>query len=215
MAKVRVLVADDHSIFRDGVKFLLSRNKNIKVVGEATNGNEAIELYTELLPDILIIDISMTVKTGMEASQEIIQKYKEAKIIILSMYDDEDYIDRCIELGVKGYVVKSESGKELELAVDAVVSEKNYYSHRVQEVIFKKHSLSINRKSRLESTIVKFTVREEEIIDLIKEGLTSLQIADKLYISPRTVETHRANLLKKLGVKNSIELIKKAEKMKA
>jgi len=212
MVKIKVLIADDHSILRDGIQALLGRIKNLKVVGEASTGQEAVDKFFELNPDVLVMDISMPVKTGMDASFEILESNPDAKIIILSMYDDEEYIDRCLELGVKGYVVKSESGKELEQAIEAVLEGKNYYSHRVQEVIFRKHTLQINKKKR-ELPAVNLTRREVEIIQLISEGMTSPQMADKLFISPRTVETHRSNLLKKLNVKNAIELMKKAQQL--
>lgn len=211
MPRIKILIADDHSILRDGVRSLLTRTKNLQIVGEATNGLEAVEMYKSLLPDILIMDISMPVKTGMEAACEIMDQYKGARIIMLSMHDDEEYIDRCLELGVKGYVVKNESGKELELAVSAVAGGKNYFSHQVQEVVFRKHTQTINKKKKRQEVEVKLTEREIDIVRLVAQGLTSMQMAEKLFISHRTVETHRANVFKKLNVKNAIELVKKAE----
>jgi len=208
----KVLIADDHTILRDGIRSLVTRKKNMTVVGEATTGQEAIEKYAEFKPDLLILDISMPDKSGMEAAKEILMSSPEANIIILSMYDDEDYINRCLELGVKGYVVKNESGSELELAIQSVMEGKNYFSNQVQKVIFRKYSQDVSRSKQREEA--RLTKREIEIIKLIADGLTSQQIADKLFISPRTVETHRANLLKKMEVKNAIELVKKAEKLK-
>src|SRR6478609_7417816 len=211
MAKHKILIADDHAMIRDGVKTLLKQNKDCQVVGEAVNGNEAIEKYETLKPDLVILDISMPDMNGMEAANTIIKNHPEARVIILSMYDDEDYISQCIEYGVKGFVVKSESGSELNYAIKSVLEGRNYFSQRVQEVIVKKYTSGVKRKSK--EPEVKLTSRELEIIKLISEGLTSHQIADKLFISPRTVETHRANLMKKMDVKNSIELVKKVEKM--
>jgi Response regulator containing a CheY-like receiver domain and an HTH DNA-binding domain len=163
-------------------------------------------------PDLLILDISMPDVNGMEAARQILTDDPEAKIIILSMYDDEDYISRCMEHGVKGYVVKNETGGELDYAVRTVLKGQNYFSSQVQQVIFKKYSSNVTKKKQKEPE-VKLTSREIEIVKLISEGMTSHQMADKLFISPRTVETHRANLMKKVGVKNSIELVKKVEKM--
>lgn len=206
------MIVDDHAMIRDGVKTLLSRNKEWIVVGEGVNGREAIAKYKSLKPDLVILDISMPDLNGMEAAHQIVLDDPDAKIIILSMYDDEDYISRCMEVGVKGYVFKNETSSELDFAVRTVLKGQNYFSSEVQGVIFKKYSSNVIKKKQKEPDI-KITSREIEIVKLISEGMTSHQMADKLFISPRTVETHRANLMKKMGVKNSIELVKKVEKM--
>jgi DNA-binding NarL/FixJ family response regulator len=211
MHKHKILIADDHSMVRDGVKNLIHQNKDLVVIGEARSGNEALELYEKLRPDLLILDISMPDMNGMEVSRAILAKNPQANIVILSMYDDEDYISRCLEYGVKGYVVKNESGSELDFAIRSVLQGKNYFSRQAQDVIFRKYSQNVTRKKDQDNAI-KLTKREVEIIRLIAEGLTSQQMADKLFISHRTVETHRANLMKKMEVKNAIELVKKAQK---
>jgi len=212
MAKYKILIADDHAMVRDGVKNLIRQNKDYLVIGEASSGRQALDMYDELKPDLLIMDISMPDMNGMEVSREILSKDPQANIVILSMYDDEDYISRCLEYGVKGYVVKNESGGELDYAIKTVLQGKNYFSRQAQDVIFKKYSQNVTRKKSREDT-VKLTKREIEIIKLIAEGLTSQQMADKLFISPRTVETHRANLMKKVGVKNAVELVKKVQQL--
>lgn len=212
MQKYKILIADDHVMVRDGIKTLLSRNEDYEVVGEATNGIEALDMFNRLAPDLILLDISMPMMGGMEAAEAILKAHPEARIIILSMYDDEDYISRCMELGVKGYVVKSESGSELDYAIKSVVMGKNYFSSQVQNVIFKKYSSVVKAKKEKEPDI-KLTSREMEIVRLIAEGLTSQEMAEKLFISPRTVETHRANLMKKTGVKNAMELVRKAERL--
>ena len=213
MDKSRILIADDHSMVRDGIKTLLKQNKSYEVAGEAVNGREAREMYKLLKPDLLIMDISMPDLNGMEVAREILQEDPEARIVMLSMYDDEDYISLCMEYGVKGYVVKNETGSELDYAVKTVLKGQNYFSKQVQQVIFKKYSNNVIRKKSKEPE-VKLTTREIEILRLISDGLTSHQMAEKLFISPRTVETHRANLMKKTGSRNSIELMKKAQLMK-
>lgn len=212
MSKVKVLIADDHAMIRDGVKSLIRQNKELIVVGEAQSGKETLEKFEKLKPDLLILDISMPDLNGMEVSREILSQDPSAKIVILSMYDDEDYISRCLEYGVKGYVVKNESGGELEYAISAVLQGKNYFSRQAQDVIFKKYSQNVTRKKQKEE-VIHLTQREREIIKLIAEGLTSQQMADQLFISPRTVETHRANVMKKVGVKNAVELVKKAQQL--
>jgi DNA-binding NarL/FixJ family response regulator len=212
MSRAKILIADDHVMIRDGVKSLLSKNKELSVAGEASNGAEALEKYKSIKPDLLILDISMPDMNGMDAAEQILKVDPDAKIIILSMYDDEDYISRCMEYGVKGYVVKNETGSELDYAVNTVLKGQTYFSNQVQKVIFTKYSNTVSRKKQKDPE-VKLTGREVEIVRLISEGFTSHQMAEKLFISPRTVETHRANLMKKAGVKNSIELVKKMEKI--
>lgn len=212
MPKHKILIADDHAMVRDGVKNLIQQNKDLTVIGEAKSGNETLELFDKLQPDLVILDISMPDMNGMEVSKAILEKNPDANIVILSMYEDEDYISRCLEYGVKGYVVKNESGSELDYAIKSVLSGKNYFSRQAQDVIFKKYTQNVARKKPKEDAI-KLTKREIEIIKLIADGLTSQQMADKLFISPRTVETHRANLMKKVGVKNAIELVKKAQQL--
>ncbi len=206
------MLADDHAMIREGIKNLLKQAKDFLVVGEASNGAEAIAQYEKLKPNLLILDISMPDMNGMDTARKIVELDGNANILMLSMYDDEDYISRCIESGVKGYVVKSESGQELEYAVRAVLQGKTYFSHKVQEVILNKYKQNVTRKKQPEE-VVKLTNREIEIIQLIDQGLTSQQMADKLFISPRTVETHRANLMKKFTVKNAIELVKRARQL--
>lgn len=203
------MLADDHAMIRAGVKNLLKQSKDIVVAGEAENGRQAVELYEELRPDLIILDISLPDMNGMEVTQKILQFDSQANILMLSMYDDEDYVSRCIENGVKGYVVKSESGQELEYAVRTILEGKTYFSHQVHKIILNKYKQALSKKKERHEDI-RLTTREIEIIKLIDDGLTSQQMADKLFISPRTVETHRANLMKKFAVKNSIELVKKA-----
>lgn len=207
MKKYQILIADDHEMIREGIKMLLKKNKDYQVVGEAVNGIEAVSKYFLLKPDITILDISMNGQNGMDAAKEILSADKEALIIMLSMHDDEVYINQCIEIGVKGFVIKSESGKELDSAIQAVLNFNSYFSKRVQEVIVKKYTSGIKRSKQK----IKLTQRELEIVKLISEGLKTHQIAEKLFISPRTVETHRANLMKKVEATNSIELIKKLQ----
>ncbi|WP_073142396.1 response regulator transcription factor [Chryseolinea serpens] len=212
MKKHKIMLADDHAMIRAGVKNLLRESEDIVVIGEAENGRQAVDLYEELKPDLIILDISLPDMNGMEVTQKILAFDPSANILMLSMYDDEDYVGRCIENGVKGYVVKNESGEELEYAVHTILEGKTYFSQAVHKVILNKYKrAAVKKKERHED--IRLTAREIEIVKLIDDGLTSQQMADKLFISPRTVETHRANLMKKFAVKNSIELVKKARQM--
>lgn len=212
MSDFRILIADDHAMIRDGLRNLIQQNQSYTIVGEAKSGNEALQLFAQYVPDLIILDISMPDLNGMEVSKKILETYPDACILIFSMYDGDDYISRCLELGVKGYVIKNESGSELENAIQSVLEGKNYFSRHAQDVIFKKFSQNVGKKKQREE-IIKLTHREREIVKLISEGMTSQQMADKLFISPRTVETHRANLMKKVGVRNAIELVKKIQSL--
>ena len=211
MCKVEILIADDHAMIRQGVRSLLSRNSQWNVVGESVNGREAIQHFHELRPDLKILDISMPEVNGMDVAKHILTGDSEAKIIILSMYNDDDYISKCLEHGVRGYVVKSETGDQLEEAVQTVLRGDCYFSSEVQKSILKHYSSSSKKKTT--DSEIRLTAREIEIVQLISEGLTNQEMADRLFISARTVETHRANLMKKVGVKNAIELVKKVDQL--
>jgi DNA-binding NarL/FixJ family response regulator len=211
MCKVEILIADDHAMIRQGVRSLLSRNEQWNVVGESVNGREAIQHFHDLRPDLMILDISMPEINGMEVAKHILTGNRDAKIIILSMYNDDDYISKCLEHGVLGYVVKSETGDQLEEAVETVLRGDCYFSSEVQKSILRRYSNS--SRKRVSENDVRLTAREIEIVKLISKGLTNQEMADRLFISARTVETHRANLMKKVGVKNAIELVNKVDQL--
>src|SRR6478736_292104 len=212
MTKHKIILVDDHALIRSGVKNLLKQSRDMAVIGEAETGLQAIDLYEELKPDLIVLDISLADMNGMDVSQKILEIDPNANILMLSMYDDEDYVSRCIENGVKGYVVKSESSQELEYAVRTILQGKTYFGRKAQELILNKYKRGLVKKKERTDNL-KLTPREIEIIKLIDDGLTSNEMANKLFISPRTVETHRANLMKKFAVKNSIELVKKARNL--
>lgn len=211
MTQVNILIADDHEVIRDGVKALLEKNPGLTVVGEAADGFEAIEKAKVLNPDVILLDISMPRMNGMDAAQEIHAANPKTKIIILSMHVDADHITRCIEMDVMGYVVKTHGGKEIINAIEAVMAGRKFYSDIVTDTILEKYKeqrvLEVTKKAK---PAIELTSREKEIITFISEGLTNQKIADKLFLSFRTIETHRANLMRKLDAKNSIELVNKA-----
>lgn len=209
MTKYKILLADDHVMIREGIKILLKKNKEYDVIGEAVNGLDAIEKFKELKPDLVILDISMPELSGMDTAKQLLKIDPDALIIILSMFDDEDYIRLCIEIGVKSYVVKSESSEELVDSIKYVLAGETYFSSQVQQVVMKKYTRGV--KSNKNQMRVKLTEREIEIVKLISDGLTSHEIASKLFISSRTVETHRSNLLSKVDAKNSMEMLKKLD----
>jgi DNA-binding NarL/FixJ family response regulator len=207
---LKILLADDHQLVRNGIKMFLESEEGFEVTGEAENGHEAIKKNNELKPDIVLLDISMPEKNGLEAAPEILSALNKPKIIMLSMYLDEQYINSCMEAGVHGYIHKGADKDELISGVKKVMEGVSFYSKDVRDVMVNNYITSLKKKKqKLAHPEIKLTKRELEVIKLIMKGYTSNQIAEGLFISNRTVDTHRANIMQKLDVKNSIELINK------
>lgn len=207
---LKILLADDHQLVRNGIKIFLESEEGFEVIGEAKNGIEAIEKNNELKPDLVLLDISMQEKNGLETAPEILSAPHNPKIVMLSMYLDEQYINSCMEAGVHGYIHKGADKEELINGVKKVMEGISFYSKDVRDVMVNNYIISLKKKKQqLAQPKINLTRRELEVIKLIMKGYTSNQIAEELFISNRTVDTHRANLMQKLDVKNSIELINK------
>lgn len=203
---IKVIIADDHELIRNGIKSTLENQKEIKIIGEAKNGKEALEITEQLNPDVLVLDVSMPIKNGFEVAEQIIEKPNSPKVLFLTMYDDYEFINKCLDISGSGYLVKTDVGGELSDAIIAVYNGQKYYSNTVQKVIVHNYSMT---KSHSKKETVKLTNREKEVVNLLAKGMTSADIAESLFVSPRTIDTHRANLMRKLEVKNSVELINK------
>lgn len=207
---LKILLADDHQLVRNGIKMFLESESDFEVIGEAKNGVEVIKKNIELEPDLILLDISMPEKNGLEAAPELLQAPHAPKIIMLSMYLDEQYINSCMEAGVHGYIHKGADKEELINGVKKVMEGVSFYSKEVRDVMVNNYITSLKKKKQqLAHPKINLTKRELEVVKLIMKGYTSNQIAEELFISNRTVDTHRANLMQKLDVKNSIELINK------
>jgi DNA-binding NarL/FixJ family response regulator len=196
--KQSVIIADDHTLFRQGLKLILEDIENIEVVADVADGKELIEVSTLMKPDLIIMDINMPHVNGIEASRILLQDNPDFRILVISMYGDEQYYSSVIENGVKGFILKDADNSELRLAVKTILNGKTYFS---QELLLK---LIKNRQTNAQIAITK---REKEILALICQGLNSSEIAEKLFLSERTVENHRANLLDKTGCRNSLSLV--------
>ncbi len=196
--KQSVIIADDHTLFRQGLKLILEDIENIEVVADVADGKELIEVATLMKPDLIIMDINMPHVNGIEASRILLQDNPDFRILVISMYGDEQYYSSVIENGVKGFILKDADNSELRLAVKTILNGKTYFS---QELLLK---LIKNRQTNAQIAITK---REKEILALICQGLNSAEIAEKLFLSERTVENHRANLLDKTGCRNSLSLV--------
>ncbi len=207
--KIRVLIAEDHTIVRQGIAKLLEEQKNIQVVGEAINGKMAVEKALELKPDVIIMDIAMPILNGIEATKRIRKLLPESKVIILSMYSHEHYIHELLETGVSGYLLKDSSGRDIVNAIYAAMKNETYLSPGISKVVVENYLSPHKRQSR-EERYKSLSDREREIFQLIAEGHSTKQIADLLCISVSTVKSHRANIMEKLGIDSITKLVKYA-----
>lgn len=207
---IRVLIADDHQMFVDGLKSLLVEEKEMCVVGEARNGYEVLEICEHEQVDIVIMDINMPLMDGIQTSKKLSKTHPSVKILGLSMYNDKDYITDILKAGARGYVLKNTGKDSLMNAIATLQSGSTYLSEEVSKTL-----LSSFMKSQTgDQLIEKLSDREREVLDCIASGLTTYEIADKLFISKNTVETHRKNLLYKLKAKNTAELVNNAYKQR-
>lgn len=213
--KIKIVVVDDHQIVRDGISALLMKYNDIEIIGEASNGEEAITLLQSLKPYVLIIDIAMPKKDGIQASKEILEIHKDLNIIIFSSHAENENLSKAIEIGVKGILPKNTMREELVEAIYQVNEGKEFISKYISSASLFKF---IKEKTEKENTISdlknKLSEREIELLQLIVKGDTNKEIADKLFISQRTVEKHKSNIIKKLEMKSVVDLVKYAIKNK-
>jgi DNA-binding NarL/FixJ family response regulator len=208
--KKKVIIVDDHDMFRAGVKVLLNNTKSIEVVAEARNGKEFLETLDKHTPDAVLMDISMPVMDGIEATRQGLTINPSLKILALSMYGDEEYYFKMVRAGVKGFVLKSSGISELEKAIIEVSNDGNYFSNELLlQIISNFNDENINKETK-----PLLTKREIEVLKLVVTGLSNNEIAEKLNISVTTVKSHRANLLNKTMCNNSASLIMYAIKHK-
>ncbi|PLW94513.1 MAG: DNA-binding response regulator [Marinilabiliales bacterium] len=201
MKKIKVLLVDDHQIILDGIKSLLENADEIQVVATANDGNEALNTLKLITIDVILMDIDMPKLNGIDATRQIHEKYKDVRVIMLTMHNESAMIKNLIEIGAYGYLLKNSSKEELLDAICKVAKGEKYFSSEVTM------SLLNPEKSKTSDIQIDFTQREIEIIQLLADGHTNKEIGVKLFISHRTVDTHRTNILKKVGVNNVAGLI--------
>lgn len=209
---IRVVLADDHVFVRDGIKSLLENEANIEVVGEAIDGADALDVVVESKPDLLIVDIRMPNLTGIEVVEKLRSENNNVKIIMLSMHESEEYVLKSIKAGADGYLLKGSSKEEFLKALHTVAAGGKYFSGDISSILISKltnSSTSLEPKQNLSEEMM-ITKREKEILTLLLSGKGNKEIAEALDISKRTAEVHRFNLMKKLKVKNLMELSNKA-----
>jgi DNA-binding NarL/FixJ family response regulator len=208
--KLKIFIVDDHEFFRSGLKMVINKLKYAKVTGEAANGRDFLELLAKDEPDIVLIDIQMPLMNGIEATRQALEEYPDLKIVALTMFDDEEYVQSMIDAGAKGFLLKNITKDILDQALQAIQAGKNYYSPELFDFFTKK----VVSEPRFEGDDIQLTRREKEVLQLICDGLNNKEIADKLFISERTVVGHKSNLLAKTNTKSSVGLLSYAIKNK-
>ncbi len=206
MRKLRVLLADDHTVMRAGLRSLLEVQANLEVVGEAENGRDAVALSATLHPDVVVIDVGMPLLNGIEATKALLKESPSIGVVILSMHSDESYVIRALQAGARAYLLKDSAASELLAALDAVSHGKSFFSSAISRLLAEDYVRVLKQKCVTDSYEL-LTMREREILQLVAEGKTNKEVAVDLNISPYTVETHRGNILEKLNLHNPAELI--------
>jgi two-component system response regulator NreC len=211
MEKIKLVLADDHQLILDGIRALLHDSEKIEIIAEAANGQELIDYVKVLSPDVALIDIDMPIKDGFAALEEIVSISPTTKCIMLTMHNEKGLVEKAIDMGASGYLLKTSNKEQLQAAIEKVF--------RGEPVFLKANEISNNQSSHFQyldanSELIELTQREREILKLIIEGFSNKEIGDKLHISNRTVDTHRTNMMKKLDVHNLAGLIRFAMKHK-
>jgi len=211
MGAIRVLVADDHTIVRQGLVGILKASTDIDVVGEAGDGAEAVEKATKLKPDVVVLDISMPHLNGLEAARRIREALPGTRVLVLTMHDDEEYVLKMVRAGASGYLLKDSAASELLAAIRALKAGKASFGPHATRALAEAYQ---SDRPLPEDPFERLTDREREIFQLVVEGNTNAQIAEMLFISPKTVDNHRTRMMEKLGVHGTAELVRFAAKHK-
>lgn len=206
MNKIRILIADDHGIVRKGLRLQLEQNNAFEVIGEASDGREAVRLAEELSPDVVIMDIAMPSLNGIQATAQLVKKNPQIGVIILSMYSDETYLTRTLAAGAKGYLLKESAEVDLDQAVHAVAEGKPFFSPAIANTLLEDYMRQLQQRG-LQDSYDLLTEREKEILQLLAEGKSNKKVADILNLSTNTVETHRTRIMQKLNLHSSAEIV--------
>ena len=207
MSSIRIVLADDHQLVRAGIRALLEQISGVKVVGEAGEGREILNVIQETKPNIALLDIGMSGLNGLDAAAQIRKDFPDVKVIILSMHSTEEYVMQAMKIGVAGYLLKDSATEELEMAVRSVANGEHYLSPFISKQVLTDYRHRLNRE---EDESVKLTTRQREILQLIAEGKSTREIAELLHISVKTIETHRSQLMDRLDIHDLAGLVRYA-----
>jgi two-component system, NarL family, response regulator NreC len=208
-AKIRILVVDDHTILRVGLRMMLNAQPDIEVIGEASDGNQAVSEAMRLVPDVILMDIAMPDCNGIEATRQVKRLQPETRILVLTMHENEEYLFQVLRAGASGYILKEAADTELITAIRTVSSGRFYLSPSAQSIMVGDYLQRV-RSGEERDSYSALTEREREILKLVAEGYTNNQIAERLTISPKTVDTHRTHIMDKLNLHSRAELVKYA-----
>jgi DNA-binding NarL/FixJ family response regulator len=212
--KKTILIVDDHRLFRNGLKAIIERNQNYEVVGEAGNGREAFQMVGKLKPDLALVDISLPDQSGIELTRDILRASSKTRVMIVSMHSKIDYIVRAFRAGATGYVIKESASNKLLQGIKSVLKGDYFMDASVAQKVVQK-MLGIQKKEAKvpDAAYDTLTPREQEVLVLVAEGLSTKEIGERLFISPKTVENHRANIMHKLDLHSTMELVRYAAKL--
>ena len=203
---MKILLADDHNVLRQGLRRILEEQPEVEVVGEARNGREAVALAASTHPDVVVMDISMPLLNGLEATRQILQKNPRLNVLILSMYSDETYVVQVLRAGARGYLLKDSAEEELIDAVRAVSKGQTFFSPKIKDMLLG-DSMQRLREEGVTDSYELLTPREREVLQLIAEGKSNKEAATALFVSPTTIETHRARIMEKLDLHSTADIV--------
>ena len=204
MKPTRVLIADDHEVVRQGIRIIVQSSPNFEICGEASDGRQAVQLAAQLKPDIVVVDIGMPNLNGLDATKQIVQHDHKTKVLVLTMHESEQIVREVLAVGARGYLLKSDAGRDLLSALEALASRKTFFTSKIAEIVLETY---LKKRTLEETPKDVLTSREREVVQLLAEGKSTKEVAVALGLSVKTAETHRSNLMRKLAIHSVSQLV--------